>query len=99
MRKKINKVRKNKLTDRLRKAAEVKTINESYVFDFGQLSGMKIREAIIADFKYVGWCIKEKLFKLNSSLQDLFDKMVEEHTFTKEEAEKDAEEWLKIFDD
>ena len=98
MRKKINKIRKNKFADRLCKAGEVKTIDESYVFTFGQLKDMKIRSAIIADFKYVDWCVQEGIFKLNKSLQKLFKKTVEENTYTEEEAIGWAEMFDKKFD-
>lgn len=98
MRKKINKVRKSKFVDRLRKAGEVKTIDENYVFTFGQLKDMKICSAIIADFKYVDWCVQENIFRLNKSLQKLLDKTIEERTFTEEEADGWAEMFDKKFD-
>ena len=96
--KKIKKTRKSKFADRLKKAGEVKTIDETYVVSFGQLKNMKIREAIIADFKYVDWCVQEKIFKLNADLQRFFDNIVETQTFDKEEEEKEANDWAKMFD-
>ena len=77
---KINKTRKSKLFDRLKKISEVKIIDESYVFTFGQLKGFKIREAIMADFRYVDCCVKTKIFKLNDSLQKCFENVVELRT-------------------
>ena len=95
VRKKINKVRVSKFGDRLDKVLEVKTIDESYVFKFGQLKGFKIREAIIADFKYVDWCVQEKIFKLDKSLQIHFNNIVEQQTFDPNE----GEDWAKMFDE
>ena len=93
--KKINKIRKSNFSDRLKKFSEVKVIDESYIFTFGQLKGFDIREAIIADFKYVDWCVQQKIFTLNESLQKHFDAIVDLRTFDPNE----ECEWIKIFDD
>lgn len=84
-RKKINKIKRSALSKRLDKLTKVKVIDETYIVEFGQLKGMKIRSAICCDWQYIDWCIQEKLFKLNESLQAHFDKVVDIRTYTKED--------------
>ena len=84
-RKKINKIKASKLESRLSKLVKVQTIEEGYVITFGQYKGFSIEELIDADFRYVEWCLDEKLFYLNDSLQDLLETIIDERTFNAED--------------
>jgi len=82
---KINKIKISNLSRRLSNVLEVKKINESFVFSFGKFKGLKIRLVILNDPSYVAWCIAEKMFTLDATLDKLLEWSTSQRTFTADE--------------
>lgn len=85
--KKIKKVRVNKYTERLQRLMKCERVNSNYVVDFGEFKGWKIRSLIIVNFRYVQWCIESRIFDLDSELQALLTRIVNDFTYDESETD------------